>query len=337
MNNPTPAEKKKIVLSGIQPSGLITIGNYLGAVKNWAEIQEKYHCLFMIANLHAITVRQDPGALRKNTLEGYAMLLACGVDPKRSVIFVQSQNPHHAELAWVLNCYTQFGELSRMTQFKDKSARYADNINAGLFTYPSLMAADILLYRAHYVPVGEDQRQHVELTRDIATRFNGLHGDVFTVPECLFPKAGAKIMSLTDPAKKMSKSDANPKSYIAVLDSRDAVIKKFKSAVTDSDSVIRRGPDKEGISNLMTIYGVFSHKSDEEITREFDGKGYGVFKEAVGETVADALAPVKAEFDRLMGDRPYLDACCAEGVRSAMRFSEKTLQKVYKKVGLFGL
>ena len=196
MNSTPPAVKKKIVLSGIQPSGLITIGNYLGAVKNWAEIQENYHCLFMIANLHAITVRQDPATLRKNTLEGYAMLVACGVDPKRSVIFVQSQNPHHAELAWVLNCYTQFGELSRMTQFKDKSARYADNINAGLFTYPALMAADILLYRADFVPVGEDQRQHVELTRDIATRFNGIHGEVFTVPECLFPQAGAKIMSL---------------------------------------------------------------------------------------------------------------------------------------------
>ena len=335
MNSTPPAVKKKIVLSGIQPSGLITIGNYLGAVKNWAEIQENYHCLFMIANLHAITVRQDPATLRKNTLEGYAMLVACGVDPKRSVIFVQSQNPHHAELAWVLNCYTQFGELSRMTQFKDKSARYADNINAGLFTYPALMAADILLYRADFVPVGEDQRQHVELTRDIATRFNGIHGEVFTVPECLFPQAGAKIMSLAEPTKKMSKSDTNPRSYIAVLDSRDAVIKKFKSAVTDSGTGVMRSPDKEGISNLMTIYGVFSQKTDEQIMREFDGKGYGFFKEAVGETVADALAPVKAEFDRLMGDRAYLDACCAEGVHAAKQFSIKTLQKVYKKVGLF--
>ena len=238
------AEKKKVVLSGIQPSGLITIGNYLGAVKNWAEIQEQYRCVFMIANLHATTVRQEPAALRKNTLEAYAMLLACGVDPKRSIVFVQSQNPHHTELMWALNCYTQFGELSRMTQFKDKSARYADNVNAGLFTYPTLMAADILLYQADYVPVGIDQKQHVELTRDIAQRMNGVLGNLFTMPECLFPKAGAKIMALTDPTKKMSKSDPNPKSYVAVLDPKDTVIKKFKSAVTDSGSGICRAEGK---------------------------------------------------------------------------------------------
>ena len=328
-----PVEKKKIVLSGIQPSGLITIGNYLGAVKNWAEIQENYHCLFMIANLHATTVRQDPGALRRNTLEAYAMLLACGVDPRRSIVFIQSHNPHHTELMWALNCYTQFGELSRMTQFKDKSARYADNINAGLFTYPTLMAADILLYQAHYVPVGEDQRQHVELTRDIAQRMNGAMGNVFTMPECLFPKAGAKIMALTDPTRKMSKSDPNPKAYVAVLDSRDTIIKKFKSAVTDSGSGICRGEGKEGITNLMTIYSAFTKKSDDEIVREFEGKGYGDFKVAVGETVADTLAPVKAEFDRLMADRAYLEQCYTDGVRQAMKFSQRTRDKVYKKMG----
>ncbi|MEG1849073.1 MAG: tryptophan--tRNA ligase [Oscillospiraceae bacterium] len=327
-------EKKKTVLSGIQPSGLITIGNYLGAVKNWAEIQEKYHCVFMIANLHATTVRQDPAALRKNTLEGYAMLLACGVDPRRSIVFIQSQNPHHTELMWALNCFTQFGELSRMTQFKDKSARYADNVNAGLFTYPSLMAADILLYQADLVPVGEDQRQHVELTRDIAQRMNGVFGSgLFTVPECLFPEAGAKIMSLAEPTKKMSKSDPNPKGYVAVLDPKDTIIKKFKSAVTDSGGVIARAGEKAGISNLMTIYGVFAGKTDDEIVREFDGRGYGEFKVAVGEAVADALAPVKAEFDRLIADKAYLEGCYTEGAKQAMRLSQRTRDKVYKKMG----
>ena len=326
-------EKKKIVLSGIQPSGLITIGNYLGAVKNWAEVQEKYDCIFMIANMHAITVRQQAADLRRNTLEAYAMLMACGVDPKRSVIFIQSDNPHHAELSWVLNCYTQFGELSRMTQFKDKSSKYSDNINAGLFTYPALMAADILLYQADYVPVGADQRQHVELTRDVAQRVNGVMGDLFTLPECLFPKAGAKIMSLTEPSKKMSKSDANPRSYVAVLDPRETVIKKFKSAVTDSGAGIFRGEGKDGIGNLMTIYGVFTGKSDEEITAEFEGKGYGDFKTAVGETVADALSPVRERFEELMADKEYLKSCCTEGAQAAMHRSGRTLAKVYKKVG----
>jgi tryptophanyl-tRNA synthetase len=332
--NPASApEKKKIVLSGIQPSGLFTIGNYLGAVKNWAEIQEQYDCLFMVVNLHAITVRQQAAALRKNTLEGYAALLASGVDPERSVVFIQSHNPHHAELAWTLNCFTQFGELSRMTQFKDKSARYADNINAGLFTYPALMAADILLYQAHYVPVGEDQRQHVELTRDIAQRMNGVYGGLFTLPECLFPRAGAKIMSLTDPTKKMSKSDPNPRSYVAMFDPRDAVIKKFKGAVTDSGAGVFRAAGKEGIGNLMTIYGAFSGKTDQQIEREFEGRGYGDFKLAVGETVADALSPVRERFARLLDDRAYLKACYTEGAARAMRLSGRTLGKVYKKVG----
>lgn len=331
----TPA-KRPVVLSGIQPSGFITLGNYLGAVKNWTEVQENNDCLYMIANLHAITVRQDPVALKRNTLEGFALVLACGVDPDRSAVFIQSHNHHHAELAWVLSCYSQFGELSRMTQFKDKSAKYADNINGGLFTYPVLMAADILLYNADFVPVGMDQKQHVELARVIANRFNGIYGDVFTVPDCIFPKAGAKIMSLAEPTKKMSKSDPNPKSYVAVLDDRNTIIKKFKSAVTDSGSGIYRSEDKAGISNLMTIYSVFTGKTDEEIVKEFEGKGYGDFKAAVGEVTADALAPVKEKFDRLMEDKKYLEECYTKGNEKAMKRSSKLISKVYKKVG-FGI
>jgi len=327
------AEKKKIVLSGIQPSGVFTIGNYLGAIKNWAEIQEQYDCVFMVANLHAVTVRQDPAALRKNTIDGFAMLLAAGVDPKRSIVFIQSHNPHHPQLMWALNCFTQFGELSRMTQFKDKSAHYADNINAGLFTYPTLMAADILLYQADYVPVGADQKQHVELARDIVSRMNGVYGNLFTMPDCLFPKAGAKIMSLADPAKKMSKSDANPKSFVAVLDPKDTVIKKFRSAVTDSGSGVYRAPGKEGIGNLMTIYSAFTGKTDEEITDEFAGKGYGDFKTAVGETVADALAPIRDRFAALSADKAYLRECWESGCEAAQRISGRTLEKVYRKVG----
>ncbi|MBR6736438.1 MAG: tryptophan--tRNA ligase [Oscillospiraceae bacterium] len=330
---PAAPEKKKIVLSGIQPSGLFTIGNYLGAVKTWSEIQEQYNCVFMVANLHATTVRQDPAALKKNTVEGYAMLLAAGVDPERSIVFIQSHNPNHAQLMWALNCYTQFGELSRMTQFKDKSAKYSDNINAGLFTYPTLMAADILLYQADLVPVGADQKQHVELARDITNRMNGVYGNLFTMPECLFPKAGAKIMSLTDPTKKMSKSDPNPKSYVAILDPKDTVIKKFKSAVTDSGSGIYRAEGKEGIGNLMTIYSAFTGKNDEEIMREFDGMGYGQFKVAVGETVADALAPTRERFEQLMADKAYLKSCWEKGAEDAFRFSKRTLDKVYKKMG----
>ena len=330
---PSVTEKKKTVLSGIQPSGLITIGNYLGAVKTWSEIQEKYNCVFMIANLHATTVRQDPAVLRKNTLEAFAVLLACGIEPERSIGFIQSHVPAHAELTWALSCYTQFGELSRMTQFKDKSARYADNINAGLFNYPVLMASDILLYQAGLVPVGEDQKQHVELTRDIAGRFNGLYGNVFTMPECLFPKAGKRIMSLQDPAKKMSKSDPNPKGYAALLDDRDVIIKKFKSAVTDSETVVRFAEGKAGINNLMGIYSAFTGKSYEEIEAEFAGHGYGDFKLAVGETDADAFAPIKAEFARLMDDKEHLKKLAAEGAEKANRIARRTLDKVYRKIG----
>ena len=328
-------EAKKRIFSGIQPSGILTIGNYLGALKNWVGLQEDYECIYCVVNMHAITVRQVPADLRRHTYEALAVYLAAGIDPKKSTIFVQSHVPAHAELAWVLNCNTMFGELSRMTQFKDKSAKHGNNINAGLFTYPTLMAADILLYQAALVPVGQDQKQHVELTRDIAQRMNGVLGNLFTMPECLFPKAGAKIMALTDPTKKMSKSDPNPKSYVAVLDPKDTVIKKFKSAVTDSGSGICRAEGKEGIGNLMTIYSAFTGKSDEEITAEFEGRGYGDFKLAVGETVADVLAPVRERFAALMRDRAYLDACCAEGLEQAMRISQRTRDKVYKKIGFF--
>ncbi len=329
----TAATKKQITFSGIQPSGLITLGNYLGAVKNWVIMQEQYDCIYCIVDLHAITVRQDPASLRKNTLEAYAMLLACGIDPQRSIPFIQSHVKTHAELAWVLNCYTQFGELSRMTQFKDKSAKYADNINAGLFTYPALMAADILLYQTDFVPVGEDQRQHVELSRDVCDRFNGIYGPVFKKPECLFPKIGSKIMSLADPSKKMSKSDDNPASYVALLDSPDTIIKKFKRAITDSDARVEYKEGKDGINNLMSIYSSMTGKNFGEIEKEFDGRGYGDFKLAVGESVVEGFRPVRERFEKLMADKAYLEECYKLGAEKALTLSQRTLDKVYKKVG----
>ena len=328
------AEKKKVVLSGIQPSGLITIGNYLGAVKNWAEIQEQYRCVFMIANLHATTVRQEPAALRKNTLEAYAMLLACGVDPKRSIVFVQSQNPHHTELMWALNCYTQFGELSRMTQFKDKSAKHADNINGGLFTYPSLMAADILLYQPDYVPVGNDQKQHVELTRNVAQRFNNIYGDVFKVPEPYIPKTGARIMSLNAPDSTMSKSI--PEGCVFLMEKPEDIQRKFKRAITDSDTerCVHFDPEnKPGVSNLMSIYSAVTGKTMEEIEAEFDGQGYGAFKPAVGEAVIECLRPIREETERILKDKAYLESVYKAGAEKASYVANKTLRKVYKKVG----
>jgi len=326
-------ERKKRIFSGIQPSGELTLGSYMGAIKNWVALQDEYDCLYCIVDRHAITVRQNPAELRRRCLSQLAQYIACGLDPEKSIMFIQSHVPQHAELSWILNCYTQFGELSRMTQFKDKSAKHKDNITAGLFTYPVLMAADILLYQANLVPVGADQNQHVELARDIVKRVNGIMGNVFTEPECLFPKAGARVMSLNDPTKKMSKSDPNPKGYVAVLDPRDTIIKKFKSAVTDSGSGIYRADDKAGISNLMTIYSAFTGKSDEEIVAEFEGKGYGDFKAAVGETVADAVAPVQNRFNELMADKAYLEKCYTEGAEKAMRISRRTRDKVYKKMG----
>ena len=279
MENNTPIQKKTI-FSGVQPSGNLTIGNYLGAIKNWATLQDAYNCIYCVVDMHAITVRQVPAELRKRTYETLAVYIAAGLDPEKNTLFVQSHVPAHAQLAWDLNCYTMFGELGRMTQFKDKSAKNADNINAGLFTYPVLMAADILLYQADLVPVGLDQKQHLELARDIAVRFNGTYSDTFIVPDPYIPKTGMKIMSLADPTKKMSKSDANPKASVAILDPRDVIIKKFKSAVTDSDTVVRYAEGKDGINNLMSIYSCFTGKQFDEIEREFEGKGYGDFRQA---------------------------------------------------------
>lgn len=326
-------DEKKLIFSGIQPTGTFTLGNYIGAVRNWAPLQEEYNCIYSIVDLHAITVTQDPATLRKHSLEAYALLLACGIDPKRSVVFFQSHNPNHAELSWVLSCATQFGELSRMTQFKDKSAKHADNINAGLFTYPVLMAADILAYNADLVPIGADQKQHLELARNIAQRFNQRCGDFFTVPDGYIPKLGAKVMSLQNPAKKMSKSDENPNACILILDDKDAIIRKFKRAVTDSEAVVRYADGKDGINNLITIYSSMTGKSVEDIEKEFDGKGYGDFKLAVGEAVADALEPIRTEYARLMGDKAYLKECYTAGAEQARRITARTLSKVYRKVG----
>ena len=330
-------EAKKRIFSGIQPSGILTIGNYLGALKNWVGLQEDYECIYCVVNMHAITVRQVPADLRRHTYEALAVYLAAGIDPKKSTMFVQSHVPAHAELAWVLNCNTMFGELSRMTQFKDKSAKHGNNINAGLFTYPTLMAADILLYQAALVPVGQDQKQHVELTRDIAERFNALYGDTFTVPEAYIPKTGKKIMSLLDPAKKMSKSDENAGAYVAILDGRDDIIRKFRRAVTDSGSEVRFADGKDGICNLMNIYSAITGKENDEIEREFEGKGYGDFKLAVGEAVADALSPLQNEYARLIADKAYLEQIMREGAETASSIARKTMRKVYKKTGFVQL
>ena len=324
---------KKVVFSGVQPSGNLTIGNYLGAIKNFSAFSEDYHCLYCVVDMHAITVRQVPAELRRRTYETLALYMACGLDPKANTLFVQSHVPAHAELGWILDCYTMFGELSRMTQFKDKSQKNADNINAGLFTYPSLMAADILLYQTEVVPVGDDQRQHLELARDIAGRFNGIYGDTFVVPEGYTPKGGARIMSLAEPTKKMSKSDTNENAVVRILDDKDAIVRKFKRAVTDSDTEIRAGADKPGITNLLTIYSCFTGKTVEEAEKEFSGLGYGDFKLAVGEACADALAPVRAEFDRLIADKAYLETVMAEGAEAAYRCARRTMSKVRRKIG----
>ncbi len=324
---------KKVIFSATQPSGKITLGNYLGALRNWVALQDEYNALYCVADEHAITVRQDPAALRRQTLELYAQFIACGIDPERSIVFIQSHVPQHAELAWVLNCYTMFGELSRMTQFKDKSASHADNVNAGLFTYPSLMAADILLYQADLVPVGEDQRQHVELTRNIAQRFNGIYGDVFTMPEAFIPKVGARVMSLSEPEKKMSKSSPNENSYILVMDEPDDIMRKFKRAVTDSEGSIRRAPDKPGVSNLIDIYAAVTGTTPEAVENEFAGKGYGVFKPAVGEAVVETLRPIREETKRLLNDKAALEALYRQGAEKAQAIAYRTLRKVHKKVG----
>ena len=328
-------EKKKIILSGIQPTGVFTLGNYLGAVKNWQQMQEDYQCYYFIADLHSLTVHIDPKLRKQQSLQAFALLLACGIDPVKSLIFVQSHVPTHAEMGWILACCSQFGELSRMTQFKDKSAKHPENINAGLFTYPSLMAGDILLYQADYVPVGADQTQHLEFTRDIATRFNHVYGETFKLPEGYFPKLGARVMSLQEPTAKMSKSDTNPNATISILDEENVIIKKFKRAVTDSEMEVVFREGKDGINNLMTIYSAVTGKSLEDITAEFAGKGYGDFKSAVGEAVAEELRPVRERYKKLMEDKAELERLMKQGAELATKISSRTLTKARKKVGLY--
>ncbi len=337
MENQIP-ERKKIVLSCIQPTGTPTLGNYLGALKNWKNMCEDYDCLYGVADLHSITVptfRENPQQLKKNTLELYALLLALGIDPEKNVVFVQSHVPTHAQLGWILNCYTQFGEAARMTQFKEKSQKLDGNISVGLFDYPVLMAADILVYGADFVPIGADQKQHLELARNIVDRFNAIYGNVFKMPEPFIGKAGAKICSLQDPTHKMSKSDDNPKSYISMLDEPNVIMKKIKSAVTDSQAVVKYAEGKDGINNLMTIYSCCTGKSFEEIEKEFEGKGYGDFKTAVGQAVIDELAPVQARYKELINDKKYLEECMKKGADLATRISQRTLDKVMKKVGFY--
>ncbi|WKE65272.1 tryptophan--tRNA ligase [Gallaecimonas kandeliae] len=327
---------KPIVLSGAQPSGQLTLGNYLGALRQWDQMQSDYDCLYCIVDLHAITVRQDPKSLHEATLDSLALYLACGIDPARSAVFVQSHVPEHAQLAWVLSCYTQFGELSRMTQFKDKSARFADNINAGLFTYPVLMAADILLYQANQVPVGHDQKQHLELARDVATRFNNLHGDVFTVPEPFIPKVAARVMSLQDPTKKMSKSDDNQGNFIGLLEDPKVITKKIKRAVTDSEDPPRVAFDvdaKPGVSNLLGILSAITGKSMPELEADYHGRMYGHLKGDVADAVVSLIEPVQARYKELREDRTQLNAIMRDGADKARARAEATLKKVYEVLG----
>ena len=329
------SEKKKVMLSGIQPSGDLHLGNYLGAVKNWTELPEQFDCYYFMADLHTLTVRQDPKQLRRRSTTQLAQYIACGLDPEKNTLFLQSHVHEHAELGWILNCYTMFGELSRMTQFKDKSAKHADNINGGLFTYPSLMAADILLYQADFVPVGEDQKQHCELTRNIAIRFNNLYGETFKVPEPYIPKVGARIMSLSNPGSKMSKSD--PQGCVFLMDKPEDLARKFKRAVTDSDTerCVRFDPEnKPGVSNLMNIYSSVTGKDFAEIEKEFEGQGYGVFKPAVGEAVIEKLRPIREEAERMIADKAYLQGVYTDGAQRASAVARRTLRKVYKKIGL---
>ena len=326
--------QKKRILSGIQPSGDLTLGSYLGAIRNWAALADEYDCYYMLADMHTITVRQVPADLRRPTLTQLAIYIACGLDPEKNVLFVQSHVPAHAQLGWVLDCYTMFGELSRMTQFKDKSAKNADNINAGLFTYPSLMAADILLYQADLVPVGGDQKQHVEICRDIAGRFNGIYGDVFKLPEPYIPQVGARVMSLTSPENKMSKSDKDQNGCVYMLEKPEDILRKFKKAVTDSEASVRFDPaNKPGVSNLMQIYSAATGRSFEAIESEFAGHGYGDFKAAVGEAVVELPRPIREETERILADKAYLQSVYRAGAEKASRVANRTLGKVYKKVG----
>ncbi len=325
---------KKIILSGIQPTGVFTLGNYIGAVRNWGRMQDEFECAYFIADLHSLTVYQEPAKLRKQTWDAFALLLACGIDPQKSLLFIQSQVNTHAQLCWIMSNVTQYGELGRMTQFKDKSVRHPENINAGLFTYPVLMACDILLYQADMVPVGADQKQHLEFTRDIAARFNSRYGETFKIPEPYIPEAGARVMSLQDPTKKMSKSDENANAFISILDERSVIMNKFKRAVTDSETEIVYREGKDGINNLITIYSVLTGKSIAEVEREFEGKGYGEFKPAVGEVVADALAPIRENFAKYSKDKAELERLAAVGAERAYGISIRTLKKAMRKVGL---
>ena len=326
---------KKRILSGIQPSGALTLGNYIGALRNWVELQnnDEYECYYMLADLHTITVRQVPKDFRKNALDLLALFIAAGIDPDKSPVFFQSHVPAHAQLSWVLTCNTYMGELSRMTQYKDKSQKHAGNINAGLFTYPSLMAADILLYQADLVPVGADQNQHLELTRDLANRFNNAYSETFKVPEGYIPKVGARIMSLQDPTQKMSKSDSNENGYILLLDTPEVIVRKIKRAVTDSGSEVKRGEGKAGVENLMNIYSAVTGSSMEKIEERFDGKGYGIFKAEVADAVVEALRPIQERYRELMENKDYLEQVYRKGAEAASRTAAKTLAKVYRKVG----
>lgn len=331
-------DNRPVSYSGVQPSGNLTIGNYLGAIKNFPIYSEQYKCFYCVVDQHAITVRQVPAELRRRTYETLALYIACGLDPEKNTLYVQSHVPAHTEMAWMLNCFTMFGELSRMTQFKDKSQKHADNVNAGLFTYPVLMAADILLYQTNVVPIGADQKQHLELARNIVDRFNQLYPDTFTMPEPIIQKSGAKIMSLAEPTQKMSKSDENENAVVRILDAPDAIMRKFKRAVTDSDSEIRFDPEnKPGVSNLLTIYSCFSGKTVEEAEREFDGRGYGDFKTAVGQVCCDKLIPVQEEYRRILADKAYLEEVMKKGADEASYYARKTLSKVRRKLGFVNL
>lgn len=326
---------KKIILSGIQATGRLTLGNYLGAIDNWVKMQEEYDCYYMIANLHSLTIRNNPEELKNNTLKILAIYIAAGLDPEKNIIFIQSQVKEHAELGWILDCYTYMGELSRMTQFKDKSAKHADNINAGLFTYPALMAADILLYQADLVPVGEDQRQHLEITRDIAERFNKLYGKTFVIPDAYVRKSSARIMGLQDPESKMSKSATNLNDVIFLEDEPEVILKKFKKAVTDSENKVKFDPEsKPGVSNLMQIYSAITNKTMEEIEKEFEGKGYGDFKMAVANSVIEKLKPIQDKYKEILNDKEYLEKVYTQGAENARKLASKTLEDVKNKIGI---
>ncbi len=328
------SEQKKVIFSGMQPSGIITLGNYLGALKNWTNLQEEYNCIYSIVDMHAITVRQDPATLRKNARNLLMQYIAAGLDPEKNTIYYQSHVSAHAELGWILNCFTYMGELNRMTQFKEKSQRHGENINAGLFTYPALMAADILLFQTDLVPVGADQKQHLEIARDIAERFNGIYGQTFKVPEAYISKVGARIMSLQEPTKKMSKSDTDVNAMISIVDDSDTIIRKFKRAVTDSDAVVRFDQElKPGISNLMTIYSAITGQTIEQVEQEFEGKGYGDFKMRVGEAVAEEIRPLQERFVELSKNKDYVDDIIKKNAETANYLATKTLRKVQKKVG----